>query len=107
MSSITIEHKPSKDHLEALGVTKWATWEKEVSVFPWVFLEQEIAYILDGECIITPENGVAVKFGKGDLVTFPAGMKASWEVKKPLHKHYKLEGNMISQMWLRLKAKFN
>lgn len=105
MSSINIEHKPSKERLETLGVTKWATWEKEVSVFPWVFPEQEIAYILEGECVITPENGVAVKFGKGDLVTFPAGMKTSWEVKKPLHKHYKLDGNALSQMWLRLKLK--
>lgn len=105
MSNIIIEHKPSKDRLATLGVTKWATWQKEVSVFPWVFPEQEIAYILEGECVITPENGVAVKFGKGDLVTFPAGMKASWEVKKPLHKHYKLEGNALTQMWLRLKLK--
>ena len=105
MSSITIEHSPSQDRLATLGVTKWATWQKEVSVFPWVFPEQEIAYIVEGECIITPENGVAVKFGKGDLVTFPAGMKASWEVKKALHKHYKLEGNVLTQMWLRLKLK--
>ncbi len=105
MSSIIIEHKPSKERLVTLGVTKWATWQKEVSIFPWVFPEQEIAYILEGECVITPENGVAVKFGKGDLVTFPAGMKASWEVKKPLHKHYKLEGNPLTQMWLRLKLK--
>ena len=105
MSSITIEHSPSQERLATLGVTKWATWQKEVSVFPWVFPEQEIAYILEGECIITPENGVAVKFGKGDLVTFPAGMKASWEVKKALHKHYKLEGNVLTQMWLRLKLK--
>ena len=105
MSSITIEHSPSQERLATLGVTKWATWQKEVSVFPWVFPEQEIAYIVEGECIITPENGVAVKFGKGDLVTFPAGMKASWEVKNPLHKHYKLEGNVLTQMWLRLKLK--
>lgn len=105
MSSIIIQHNPSKDHLETLGVTKWPTWQKEVSVFPWVFPEQEVAYILEGECIITPDNGVSVKFGKGDLVTFPAGMKASWEVKKPLHKHYRLDGNALTQMWLRLKLK--
>ena len=107
---INVEKKPSKDRLETLSVTKWATWEKEVSIFDWVFPEQEMAYILEGECVITPINkqgikGLPVKFGKGDLVTFPAGMKASWEVKKPLHKHYKLEGNMLSQMWLRLKLK--
>ena len=103
--SIVVESNPSEENLAKLGVSKWPTWEKEVSVFPWVFPEQEMAYILEGECVITPEGGVPVTFGKGDLVTFPAGMKASWEVKKPLHKHYKLEGNLLCQMYRRLKLK--
>lgn len=103
--SIQVEHSPSTSKLETLGVSKWATWKKEVSVFPWVFPEQEIAYILEGECVITPEGGTPVSFGKGDLVTFPAGLKASWEVKQPLHKHYKLDGNTLTQIWRRLKLK--
>jgi len=104
MSDIVIEHNPESSRLESLGVSKWPTWSKEVSVFPWVFHEQEIAYILEGECVITPEGGKAVTFGKGDLVTFPAGLKANWEVKKELKKHYHLDGNAISQMLRRLKA---
>ena len=106
MSKISVEHKPSASSLEALGVSKWPTWRKEVSVFPWTFHEQEIAYILEGECVITPEGGSPVKFGKGDLVTFPGGIKASWEVKQPLHKHYKLEGSALGQMLRRAKAFF-
>jgi len=102
---ITVEKKPTPARLEVLGVTKWPTWEKEVSVFPWFFPEQEIAYILEGECVITPVNGKPVKFGKGDLVTFPAGMSASWEVKKPLHKHYQLDGSLFSRIYRRLKLK--
>jgi len=104
MNSIKVEKKPNPTTLENLGVTKWPTWKKEVSVFPWTFLEEEIAYILEGECVITPSGGSPVSFGKGDLVTFPAGMTASWEVKQPLHKHYKLEGNMLSQTFRRIKA---
>ena len=104
MSNITVISNPSNDQLQALGIKKWPTWSKEVSVFPWVFHEQEIAYILEGECVITPVGGTPVTFGKGDLVTFPGGTKATWEVKKPLHKHYKLEGNAISQMYRRAKA---
>jgi uncharacterized cupin superfamily protein len=104
-SKITVEKKPTKAHLEALGVSKWPTWEKEVSVFPWVFPEEEIAYILEGECVITPEDGAPVRFGKGDLVTFPAGMSASWEVKKPLHKHYHLDGSLLGRIYRRLKLK--
>ncbi|MFM9835076.1 MAG: cupin domain-containing protein [Methylophilaceae bacterium] len=106
MIKINVEHKPAQTKLDALKVTKWPTWQKEVSTFDWVFPEQEIAYILEGECIITPTGGEPVSFGKGDLVTFPAGLSAVWEVKKPLHKHYKLDGNALTQMWLRLKLKF-
>ena len=101
---ITVEKNPVQSRLDALDVSKWATWQKEVSVFPWMFPEQEIAYILEGECVITPTGGTPVSFGKGDLVTFPAGMKASWQVVKPLHKHYKLDGNAVSQAFRRIKA---
>lgn len=106
MSQIIVEKTPDQSRLAALNVSKWPTWQKEVSVFPWTFPEQEIAYILEGECVITPTGGAPVKFGKGDLVTFPAGMTASWEVKQPLHKHYKLDGNVLCQMWRRIKLKF-
>jgi len=105
MQNIVVDNKPAQTTLDSLNVAKWPTWEKEVSVFPWVFPEQEMAYILEGECVITPEGGKPVKFGKGDLVTFPAGMKASWEVKKPLHKHYKLDGNALTQILRRIKLK--
>lgn len=104
MSQIIVEKNPAQTKLDGLGVSKWSTWKKEVSTFPWTFLEQEIAYILEGECIITPTGGSPVHFGKGDLVTFPAGMTASWEVVQPLHKHYKLDGNLISQTLRRIKA---
>ncbi len=104
MPKIIVEKNPAQSRLDSLNVKKWATWQKEVSVFPWTFLEQEIAYILEGECVITPTGGAPVTFGKGDLVTFPAGMTASWEVKQPLHKHYKLEGNILSQTFRRIRA---
>lgn len=104
MNDIVIEHQPEAARLEALGVSKWPTWSKEVSTFPWIFHEQEIAYILEGECVITPEGGQPVKFGMGDLVTFPAGMKCQWEVRKPLHKHYQLDGSKLSQIARRIRA---
>ncbi|MES2181921.1 MAG: cupin domain-containing protein [Pseudomonadota bacterium] len=103
VNKITVEKNPAQSRLDTLGVSKWATWQKEVSVFPWVFPEQEIAYILAGECVITPTGGSPVTFGKGDLVTFPAGMTASWEVKQPLHKHYQLDGSLIGRIFRRAK----
>ena len=106
VNTITVENNPTQARLETLGVSKWPTWEKEVSVFPWVFHEEEVAYILEGECVITPTGGAPVHFGKGDLITFPAGMVASWEVKQPLHKHYKLDSNALSQAFKRIVAIF-
>ena len=103
-NSIIVEKNPDQARLDSLGVSKWPTWQKEVSVFPWTFPEEEIAYILEGECVITPEGGAPVSFGKGDLVTFPAGMKASWEVKQALHKHYHLDGSKLCQIYRRIKA---
>lgn len=88
MSKITVEHSPDSSRLKALGVTEWPTWSKEVSVFPWTYGDQEVAYILEGEVTVTPKGGEPVSFGKGDLVTFPAGMSCTWDVRKPLRKHY-------------------
>lgn len=88
MSKITVEHNPDTSRLSALGVSSWPTWSKEVSTFPWTYSEQEVAYILEGEVVVTPQGGEPVKFGKGDLVTFPAGMSCTWDVRQPLRKHY-------------------
>ncbi|HEY8085572.1 MAG TPA: cupin domain-containing protein [Methylophilaceae bacterium] len=89
MSKIIVEHDPSPERLSQLGVTNWSTWSKEVSIFPWNYTEQEIAYILEGEIIVTPKGGEPASFGKGDLVTFPAGMACTWDVRKALRKHYR------------------
>ena len=86
---INVEKSPAQSKLESLNVSKWPTWQKEVSTFDWTFHEQEIAYILEGEVTVTPKNGGnPVNFGVGDLVTFPAGLSCIWKVKKPLRKHY-------------------
>jgi uncharacterized protein len=102
-TQIIVENNPAQARLDALNVTKWPTWQKEISTFDWVFPEQEIAYILEGECVITPKDGAPVSFGKGDLVTFPAGMQAVWQVIQPLHKHYQLDGSLIGRIFRRAK----
>jgi uncharacterized cupin superfamily protein len=103
VNQITVINNPSQTELDELKVSLWPTWQKKVSVFPWFFPEQEIAYILEGECVITPAGGAPVRFSKGDLVTFPAGLTASWEVKQPLHKHYQLDGTLLGRIYRRAK----
>lgn len=85
---IVIDRNPSMNKLRALGVETWPIWEKEVSEFPWLYDEQEICYLLAGEVTVTPEGGQPVTFGKGDLVTFPAGMSCHWKISAAVRKHY-------------------
>ena len=88
MSQITIEHNPSQERLQELGVADWPIWENEVSEFTIDFDETETAYVLEGEIIVTPVGGEPVRILPGDLVVFPAGMDSHWEVVQPLRKHY-------------------
>ena len=89
MDQIKIEQNPSKERLEELGVFSWGIWEKEVSTFPWDYDEQETCYLLEGEVIVAPESGEPVTINKGDLVTFPKGMSCTWDIRKPVRKHYR------------------
>ena len=88
MSEIIVAHSPSEEQLEALGVRNWPIWTKEVSTFPWTYDSSETCLFLEGDVIVTPEDGQPVKMGKGDLVTFPQGMSCTWEIRSPVRKYY-------------------
>jgi len=87
-TEIKVIHQPSAEQLNKLGVSKWPIWSKEVSEFPWTYDEQEICYLLEGDVIVTPDDGEPVQVGKSDLVTFPAGMSCTWKIKSNVRKHY-------------------
>ncbi|RDH89847.1 MAG: cupin [endosymbiont of Seepiophila jonesi] len=86
--TIHYEHRPSAMKLEITGVFDWPTWAKEVSTFEWTYDKSETCYFLRGKVIVTPEGGEPQEFGRGDLVTFPAGMKCTWQILKDVEKHY-------------------
>jgi len=88
MAQIIITPQPERAILEEQGVFDWPIWTKEISVFPWTYGSSETCYLLEGEVVVTPEGGEPVSFGAGDLVTFPAGMSCTWDVRKPVKKHY-------------------
>ncbi len=79
--------KPDAKRLQSLKVTNWPIWTKEASVFDWHYDEQEICYFLEGEVTVRTAAG-EVSFGNGDLVTFPKGLDCTWQVRKPVRKHY-------------------
>jgi uncharacterized protein len=87
-SQIKIERQPSQERLNELGVFSWSIWEKEVSQFPWTYDAEETCYFLEGDVVVTPDDGEPVKMGKGDLVTFPAGMRCTWKIESDVKKHY-------------------
>lgn len=89
--NIKVEHQPSPENLNQLGVYTWPIWEKEVSKFPWTYDSQETCYFLEGDVIVTPDGGEAVQMGKGDLVTFPSGMSCTWEITTNVKKHYSFD----------------
>lgn len=88
MATIRIEHDPSPERLEQLGVFDWPIWTKEPSEFPWTYDEPETCYFLEGDVEVVPERGDPVRIRKGDLVTFPAGLACVWKVRKAVRKHY-------------------
>lgn len=89
MSEIEIDNAPTPERLERLGVSRWPVWEKAPSTFPWTYEESETCYLLAGEVIVTPDGGAPVRIAQGDLVTFPAGMSCTWEVRRAVRKHYR------------------
>jgi hypothetical protein len=88
VADIIVEHNPSPERLSKLDVKAWPIWSKEVSSFPWHYDEREVCYLLAGEVEVTPEGGKPVRFGAGDLVTFPAGMSCHWKISAAVRKHY-------------------
>ena len=80
--------KLSQDQLKNLGVFQWPVWTKEASRFDWSYDSQEECYFLEGEVIVDVPGGSSVSFGKGDFVIFPKGLSCTWNVKKPVKKHY-------------------
>lgn len=80
---------PTEEEIEALGIRAWPTWSCGVSIFPWTYDEPETCLFLEGDVVVTPEGGEPVRVGEGQLVTFPAGMSCTWDVRETVNKHYR------------------
>ena len=89
MARIVIERAVDENRLSGLGVRGWPIWTKEPSRFPWSYDEPETCYFLAGDVTVTPDGGEPVRMGTGDLVTCPAGLSCTWEIRSPVRKHYR------------------
>lgn len=88
-TQIQVESQPSVERLQELRVLNWPIWSKEASEFPWTYDESETCYFLQGDVVVTPDDGEPVAMAKGDLVTFPAGMSCTWKIQSAVRKHYR------------------
>jgi uncharacterized cupin superfamily protein len=89
--NIQVVSQPDNGFLETKGVFAWETWDCEVSQFPWNYTQTESCYLLAGQVTVTPADGrPPATFGKGDFVTFPAGMPCMWDVTEAVQKHFVL-----------------
>jgi uncharacterized cupin superfamily protein len=80
--------KPTPQELDSLGVASWPIWEKEESSFDWYYDEKEVCYFLEGDVEVEVPGGAKVKIQKGDLASFPKGLKCKWHINKKVKKHY-------------------
>lgn len=91
MQGIRVEKNPTRQRLKQLGVFEWGIWSKEISVFPWTYDCDETCYFLAGDVVVTPEGGEPLAMGEGDLVTFPAGLSCTWDIRRAVRKHYRFD----------------
>lgn len=80
--------KPTNDELWKLDVENWPIWEKEESSFDWFYDEKEVCYFLEGEVEVELSTGERIKIQKGELASFPKGLRCVWHIKKKVKKHY-------------------
>jgi len=88
--SIHVQRQAEREFLDEIGVFSWPIWEAKASEFPWKYETDESCYFLEGAVTVTPEGGNPVEIGRGDYVTFPAGLNCQWRIKRAVRKHYRL-----------------
>ena len=82
--------KPTDEEIKQLGIDSWSPWQCEPSVFDWEYTSTETAYVMEGKVSVKTEDE-EVEIKAGDLVTFPKGMKCTWNVKEKIRKVYTFE----------------
>lgn len=92
-------HPAAESEMKNLDVKNWPTWttgdKPKWDVGNQVVDKEmpygELSYMIKGKLEIIPKStGVPVVVSPGDLVTFPKGFVASWQVLEELTWHYYL-----------------
>ena len=87
MSNVIIKQL-SEEEIKQKQIKLWPIWEKEISEFSWEYKATESCLIIEGEVIVTTEDGETLEIKAGDFVIFPKGLKCNWKVLKYIRKYY-------------------
>ncbi|MFO7655481.1 MAG: cupin domain-containing protein [Bacteroidales bacterium] len=79
--------KPSEKEIAL--TESWSIWSKEPSVFQWYYDDKETCLILEGNAVVTGNDGSTISFGPGDWVEFEKGLECKWKIDKAIKKRYK------------------
>jgi uncharacterized cupin superfamily protein len=77
----------SREEIESRGIRKWPIWTKEISRFNHVYDGDEECLFLEGDVVIETNEGNFI-LKPGDFVVFKDGLDCTWDVRKPVKKHY-------------------
>ena len=70
------------------GVLMTGLWRSEPGSFPYTFESDETFLLLKGSVSIEIEGGDTVDLKEGDLLSFAAGSKATWNIHEPSKKFF-------------------
>ena len=85
--NIEIKKNLTEEEITQHNILSWPIWTCEISEFDWKYDDRECCYLLEGEVEVSSDIET-VKFGVGNFVVFPKGLKCHWKVIKPVRKHY-------------------
>jgi len=77
----------SEEEIAKRGIRDWPVWTKEVSSFGYTYDGDEECLFLEGEVVIETVEG-SFPIGPGDFVVFKNGLECTWDIRKPVKKHY-------------------
>ena len=86
MEKVIIQ-KLANSEIEERQIRKWPIWEKEISRFSHTYDGDEECLFLEGEVVIESEERNYTIL-PGDFVIFKDGLECTWDIKKPVKKHY-------------------
>ena len=61
-------------------ISRTFIWECSAGHFNWHYSKDESVVVLSGEAFLMQPDGLAVRFGAGDVGYFPAGTTCTWRV---------------------------